>query len=223
MAYKLEKTFLSNKLRPGAMFVALLSFLTLLLIFSLFPQGFEASGESVFHKKEYWRIFSSALLHADLNHLSHNAFFFTGLALLLNGYFGLMVFPVLSFLAGGIINLITLYFYPPEVQLVGISGVVYFMAAFWLTSFILIERRQPIIKRYIYATGMALIFLFPETFQPHTSYLAHATGFFLGIPAAGLYFLMNKQKIRNAEVWVEKPEVVIDFDWEGEREGESVP
>lgn len=214
MAYKLEKTLFSKRFGPYALFVSAMSFMVLLLIFTFDTQGLEASRELVFGKKEYWRAFTSALLHADLTHLSHNAFFFTGLAFILNGYFGAMVFPVLTFLMGGVINLITIFFYPPSVHLVGISGVVYFMAAFWLTMFILIERRQTLTKRFIYATGMALIFFFPESFRPETSYLAHGTGFALGVPAALIYFAVNIKRIRAHEVWVYKPETPVDFDWE---------
>lgn len=221
--YKLERTYLSKKLKPNALFVAVFSFMIMLLISSFDTRGFEASGKLIFEQKEYWRAFTSALLHADLNHLSHNAFFFTGLAFILNGYFGLWVFPTLAILMGGLINLITISFYPPEVHLVGVSGVVYFMASFWLTAFLLIERRPSITKRIIYVVGMSFIFFFPESFYPDTSYLAHGVGFILGIPSALIYFAFNFKRIRAEEVWHYRPDLPVDYDWqERKEEGEII-
>lgn len=220
--YKLKQTLFSKKLGFPAFALATTSFLALLALFAFDTESLEASHELVFTQGQYWRAFTSALLHADLTHLSHNAFFFTGLAFILNGYFGPFVFPVLSLLMGGIINLVTLAFYPPQVHLVGISGVVYFMAAFWLTSFILIERRESVKKRLIYAMGMALIFFFPETFQRETSYLCHAVGFAFGIPMAIAWFALNKKEIRAHERWVFKPEIPVDFDWGGPKTEEAI-
>lgn len=209
----------SQKIRPGAFLLAFTSFIFLFMVFSLDLNHFAASGKDVFQNHEYWRLFLSTILHADLNHLAHNAFFFTGLAFILNGYFGFLSFPIISFLMGAHINLITLSFYPPETHLVGVSGVIYFMASYWLTLFVLIERRHPLHKRLIYAVGMALIFLFPETFNQETSYIAHAVGFISGIPLAGIYFGLNKKNIRAQEVWIEKlPEPPVDFDWENSDE-----
>lgn len=74
MELKLTKTFLSKRPSRG-------SFTT-------------ASGNMVFQEKKYWRLFTSTLLHADLNHLAHDSFYFLGLSFLLNGYFGFLVFPI---------------------------------------------------------------------------------------------------------------------------------
>lgn len=203
MSFKLDKTYLSKPPGTGSFVVALISFLVMLGLMGQDASTMTASHHQVFVEKSYWKAFTTTLVHADLNHLFHNAFFFTGLATLLNGYFGFFAFPVLSFVAGGIANLLTLFYYPAHTTLVGVSGVVYFMAAFWLTLFIFIDRKKRLHSRIIYGIGMALIFFFPDTLKPQVSYLAHFFGFALGIPAAIIYFFMHLKQIRAAEVWIE--------------------
>ena len=202
MEFKLTKTFLSKKPSYKSFVIGAISLGFLFLFFGADPAKFSATHRQIFEHGEYWRAFTAALLHADLVHLAHNAFFFAGLAALLSNYFGFWVFPVLSIVAGGLINLATLATYPPDVSLVGISGVVYFMASFWLTLYVLIERRQTLFVRFVHAIAVSLIFLFPEAFQPNTSYMAHGIGFLFGIPAALMYYALNSKKIRAADVWV---------------------
>lgn len=203
MERRLQKTFLSRKTSPESLIIAFLGLAVMILFFTFDQKSFSANGYLVFEKKEYWRAFTTTLLHADLNHLAHNAFFFTGLAALLHNYFGLWVFPVLSLIAGAIINLICLYFYPPMVTLVGVSGVIYFMASFWLVLYLFVEKRQSVKVRLLHAFAVSLIFLFPEAFQPQTSYLAHGVGFLLGLPLGIIYYYWNKKKILAKEEWIE--------------------
>lgn len=203
MEFKLTKTLLSKKFSQKSLIVGLMGLALMSLFFGADQKSFSANGNLIFEHKEYWRAFTTTLLHADLNHLAHNAFFFTGLAMLLHNYFGFWVFPVLSVLAGGLINIATLYFYPPEVTLVGVSGVLYFMASFWLTLYILIEKRQSLFVRFVHAAAVSLIFLFPEAFDPQTSYLCHAFGFLFGVPLALIYYALNRKKFLAAEVWQE--------------------
>lgn len=169
----------------------------------------------IYEKNQYWRAFTTSLIHADANHLSHNVLFFTGLAILLNHYFGWFIFPLISFLAGGLINLIALKIYPPEVHLVGISGVIYFMAGFWLTLYLFIERRLTLVRRSMNIIALSLIFLFPEALSARVSYLAHGLGFLIGVILGVTYFFMRKRFIRAQEVWVEQepdPEYEEDLD-----------
>lgn len=203
MEYKLTKTFLSRKPSLESFLMATVGLAVLMLFMGFNQSNFSASGYQVFEKKEYWRAFTTTFLHADLDHLAHNAFFFTGLAALLNNYFGFWVFPVLSFVIGGFINIATLYFYPPGVHLVGVSGVVYFMASFWLVLYLLIERRQSLFVRFVHAIAVSLIFLFPEAFQPQVSYLAHGMGFLFGLPVGLAYYFLNRSKIRAGDEWTE--------------------
>lgn len=203
MEFKLTRTMLSKKPEGLSILAGVIGLAVLSLFFGADERMFWASKSLVFSKHEYWRAFTATLLHADLNHLAHNAFFFTGLSALLFNYFGFWVFPVVSFIAGGFINMVTIYFYPPDVHLVGVSGVVYFMASFWLTMFILIERRQKLRIRFMHAVAVSLIFLFPETYEGHVSYLCHAVGFVFGVTAGLLYYVLFKKEIHAKDVWTE--------------------
>ena len=218
MEMKLTRTFLSKKATDGDVFVGVFSFLMLLAVFLFSGRALEASGILVFDKGEWWRVFTTSLMHADIMHLGHNALFFMIFAVLLKTYFGWFMFPVMSFLMGGLINLLTLSVYPKEVTLVGISGVIYFMASFWMTNYVMIERKMKFGRRLIIATGISLALFCPDlmNLDPKVSYLAHALGFALGIPSALAWFFWNKNEVRAQEVWVKK--APVNFDWEEEIE-----
>ena len=165
------------------------------------PQYLSANGEQVFHQHEFWRLWTTSLLHSNLGHLLANSVFFTGLAFLLYGYFGYWIFPVLSFFMGGIINLFTLAIYPSSITLVGASGIVYFMASFWLTLYVSLDRGISIYRRIANATAFTLILLIPETIKPEVSYLCHLIGFLIGIPCGLAFFYFRRSWLRSFEVW----------------------
>lgn len=106
---------------------------------------------------------------------------------------------------GGVINYFTLQFYEPQTYLVGISGVIYFMAAFWMIHYIGIERRLSLKRRLINTIAVALILLFPQSFDQQVSYLAHGIGFGSGTLVGLPYFLFNRTKYLASEVWEEIP------------------
>jgi rhomboid protease GluP len=212
MKAKLTRTLLSMKPENGSALTSLLSLFVLSVIFVLYQEndfGFAdhltANAVLVFGHHQYWRLFTAPLLHADLEHLTSNALFFAGLAYLLNGYFGFWIFPLTSFLIGGLINLIVLQVYSPEVFVLGASGIVYFMATFWLTLYFGIERGISKIRRLMNTTAFVTVLLIPEAFQERVSYLSHAVGFGLGIIVGILYFFARRKKIRSYEIW-ELPE-----------------
>ena len=220
MGAQLIRTHLSEKPRKQSLEASLLGLAALMLVFVIDRQDLfglsrllSANAAQVFQHHEYWRLFTTTFIHADLGHLSSNAVFFTGLAFLLHGYYGGWAFPVASFLAGGVINLLTLLAYPPEVTLVGASGVVYFMASFWLTLYLFIDRRHSVSRRLMNATAFSLILLVPDAAKQEVSYLAHAIGFGLGIPVGGFFFLIQRSKFRGREVWKE-----VEPDLEAEAE-----
>jgi membrane associated rhomboid family serine protease len=205
---RLVKTFLSQRLSSTSVIAGVLGFFTLVVFFTLEKNVFSANAHLVFEKKQYWRLFTTTFVHADLNHLGHNALFFTGLSILLYHYFGFLVFPLLCVIAGGIINLVVLKTYPSGVYLVGASGVIYFMASFWMTLYCLIEKRIGMIRRAINCLALTLIFLFPEVFQLRVSYLAHTVGYILGIPFGIVYFYLQREKIKSFEKWEDNEEPV---------------
>ncbi|MBA2403681.1 MAG: rhomboid family intramembrane serine protease [Bdellovibrionales bacterium] len=201
----LKKTLLSKKPSPQSVLMALFSYLILLLAFIINDRDLVANGYDVYEKGEYWKAFTTSLMHGDFVHLGSNTLFFVAFSMLLNSYFGFWIFPVLSFIVGGIVNLIALKIYDPQIYLVGISGVIYFMAAFWMTMFVSLERHMTLYKRLMITTGVSLILFFPELFvKNNVSYLAHGLGFGIGIIFGALYFKFNRSELRSHEVWIER-------------------
>jgi len=153
-----------------------------------------ATGEEVLQKGEYWRAWTTVFVHGDAKHLLSNSFFFFIFASLIYGYFGFWLFPAAAFLFGGLINLIVLHGMPSTTQLVGASGVVFWMGGFWLMMAFFIDRRRGILHRSLKTLGISFVLFFPsEAFNPTTSYKAHLIGFFMGILfGLGIYGLFKK-------------------------------
>ena len=154
----------------------------------------------VFADHEYWRLLTGLLVHADLPHLVANVLPLAFLSYLLYGYFGPIVYPLLCVALGVLVHGMALLTYPPDTELVGASGLIYLMAAFWLTLYLCIERRFSLGKRLLRAVGFGLITLLPGTFDPVVSYRTHALGFMTGLCFGVVYFLVRKDVIRQAEV-----------------------
>lgn len=211
----LLKTYLSKKPREGAEWPAVGWLMAFMLLSSFYWQDYwglgswlTASREQVIGGHEYWRLFTTIGVHGDLKHFLSNSFFFVGLAFMLNGYFGAVAFPLLSLLAGAATNWLTLWTYPSGATLVGASGVVYFMASFWLMLYVLIERRLTLPRRFLMAAGLTAALLLPQSFEPGVSYGAHAIGYAMGVVTGGGYFLTQKEKLRSAEKYAPVPEIL---------------
>lgn len=232
--HKLVRTLLSTRPKQGSLSMALAGILLLSILFAIDQRDFmglssklSASTEQVFGQHEYWRLFTSSLIHADLGHLLSNALFFGVFAFLLNGYFGAAAFPLVSLLAGGVINFVTLLVYPEPATLLGASGIVYFMVAFWLALYFGIERGMPPVRRAMNAMAFALVLFFPESFDQRVSYLSHAVGFVLGLPAGAVFFVLNRKSLQRFEVWQEpepasEPRLarsLTDNPWDSETDG----
>jgi rhomboid protease GluP len=158
-----------------------------------------ASRESVLERGEYWRLLSSLFTHADVEHLLSNGIVFGLLAFLLFGYYGPAVYPGLVLALSAFVTAVSLLTYPPSTLLVGASGAVYLMTAFWLALYLLIERGTPVRKRLVRAVGFAVITLLPASYEPEVSYRTHAIGFGVGIVSGLLYFWTRKEALRKAE------------------------
>ncbi len=159
-----------------------------------------AIPHNVFEGHEYWRLWSALLAHADIAHLLSNSLLFSVFAYFLYGYFGSFVFPLAAFLSGGVINYIVLKTMPAQSELLGVSGVVYWMGAVWLTLYFLLETRDRISKRFIKTLGIAVVLFIPETYHRDVSYLSHFIGFALGVVFALLYYQYKRQIFQKAEV-----------------------
>ena len=143
------------------------------------------SQELVFGEGKYWRLLTALAAHADWEHLLGNAPLFVIFGWLLRSYFGLWFFPFLQLLAGVLVNLATILCYEPWQQLLGCSGMVYAMVGIWLVLYLRFEVRFSLPMRVFRCVGFTLILLFPSSFHPTTSYLAHTFGFCFGFILAG--------------------------------------
>jgi len=204
---KVRRTLISEAPRKNSLLLALFFVAFILLTSTLcWNEGGQtcvrwASSTNVFETGEWWRLFTGTLVHRDLRHFLSNALVFGLFAHLLYGYFGPLVFPVSTFLAGGLVNLLSLLTYlPNDVRLVGASGMVYFMAGVWLTMYLLIERRHTVSKRLLHVVGFGILVLVPTSADPSVSHRAHAFGFLIGVVFAVLLFTATKEKIRSREL-----------------------
>lgn len=158
-----------------------------------------ASAATVFGRGEYWRLFTTILIHADFQHLLSNGIVFGILAFLVYGYYGPLVYPLLTFGLGALVTALSLRTYPPDTFLLGASGVVYLMAAFWLTLYLLVERSTAPRMRLVRAVGFGLIVLVPTAVEPAVSYRTHGIGFAIGVSFGIAYFWKRKRALRTAE------------------------
>ncbi len=175
-------------IRPAVILFML--FYTASVIHSGYPVGEKlwASGEAVYNNGEYWRIITSVFTHGDIYHLLSNALIFIIFGWILRAYFGFFVFPVLSLAIGAACTLLTIAVYEPETRLIGASGMNYGMAALWLVLYLRFDIDNRLARKILRAFGFTLAVLFPSTYNPQVSYLAHAIGFGLGL-AAGIALL----------------------------------
>jgi rhomboid protease GluP len=208
MEIVLRENWLTRKLEGSAADGSALVTLTLVLGCAISWSGLfgwhawmSATGEQVFVQHQWWRAWTTLFVHGDLRHLLSNVFMFYVLGIFLFGYFGGFVFPLLAFVSGGFINLIVLHGMPNDIALIGASGVVYWMAGFWLTLYFLIDGRRTLMARAVRALGVALgVFMPTETFDPGVSYMSHLWGFLLGIGLALLYYFFRRREFAAAEV-----------------------
>ncbi|WP_413582568.1 rhomboid family intramembrane serine protease [Bdellovibrio sp. HCB288] len=204
-------TWLSHRPSPLAGFISALTVLILVIGAIGYWDGFAgadqwmpASGQNVFEKKQYWRLWTALISHADIGHLLSNMILFFVLGYLLVGFFGLWMFPTAALFFGGIINYIVLKGYPPGVNLLGASGVVYWTGGVWLALYCLLDEKRSRLHRGIRAVGVGLgVFMPTSAFDPQVSYSAHFTGFVLGIGFALVYYFLRRKEFKKA----------VQFEW----------
>jgi rhomboid protease GluP len=170
-------------IRPAVILFML--FYTASVLHSGYPVGDKlwASGDSVYKNHEYWRIITSVFIHDDIYHLLSNALIFIIFGWILRAYFGFFVFPVLSLIIGAACTLLTITIYDPGMRLIGASGMNYGMAALWLVFYLRFDTDNRPARKILRVFGFILAVLFPSTYNPQVSYLAHALGFALGLTA----------------------------------------
>ena len=159
-----------------------------------------ASYSTVFIKGQFYRLWTTLLAHAGAYHVLSNLILFLPFAYFLTSYFGFLFFPLGGFLVGGLINLVVLKTMPANVDLIGVSGVVYWMGAAWITLSFLIDKREKIPRRLLRVIGVSLVLFVPDTFEPNVSYLCHLTGYIFGVLSALIYYSIFSRKFDAAEV-----------------------
>jgi rhomboid protease GluP len=202
-----RETLLSRKPREWSLEITAL-FLSIIMGISLLAwrngaallPALVATSDGVLKKREYWRLLTAVAVHGDVIHVFSNAILLTFFTYLLFGYYGFWVFPVMSLVMAGLTNYVSLLTYPSEVSLIGASGLVYWMAGFWLSMYLVVERSVSPGKRVLRVVCLALLVLLPSTFQANVSYRTHAIGLGLGVASAIVYLQRNRESIRAAEV-----------------------
>ena len=173
---------------PGAVIVALTSVACILSWGA--PDRFDffyVSRESIIKSHEYWRLFTALLGHGDMMHLLHNAPVYLFFAWILQGYFGLFASVVLPLVVGVVSNAVAVYFYDDHIKLLGASGMIFGMVGLWLVLYVHFDQGNWWVKRVMRAIGFSLMVLFPQTYDPKVSYLAHLSGFLAGILLGRLF------------------------------------
>lgn len=206
---RVKETWLSRKPRWHASLVTAWSIFFLLVASVMYWKDiFNAASwmpvwqDAVLVKREYWRLWSSLFAHADVGHLLSNSITFFIMGYFLSGYFSFWLFPVSALLMGGLINYLVILGMPPEIKLVGVSGVVYWMAGTWLVLYFLIDKRRTITQRALRSMGVALGVFFPASaFDPTISYKAHLYGFLIGLVCGAIYYYFNRTKFNDALVY----------------------
>ena len=150
------------------------------------PGALSVSGHKAFVLGEYWRGVTALFAHGDFAHFLGNSWLLLVFGFWLHHVGGLLAFPWVSVVVGVLTNLTTVAIYPPQVHLVGASGMAYAMVGMWLTWFLRYDS-TPLAKRWLRVVAFTLVVMFPTTFRPEVSYLAHGIGFVYGV-IAGLLF-----------------------------------
>jgi len=166
---------------PALLISIIILFFSRIMTNSSYADIMWSSYETVYVKHEFWRLVTAIFTHVDSIHLLSNLPLLILFGWFLFEYFGFFVFPLMSLLIGILTNMVTLYFYADSTRLIGASGMIYGMTSLWLVLYIFRDTDHSLKMRIFRATGFALIMLFPETYNPTTSYMAHASGFVIGI------------------------------------------
>jgi rhomboid protease GluP len=160
-----------------------------------------ANRDLIFNQGQWWRAFTAVFIHNDLAHYLSNMYMLAVFSYFINSYFGFYVFPILSVVMAAVVNVLSIYTYTNDIQLLGASGLVYFLGGFWLSLYFLIQRQYNVGNRILRVLGIGLVIFFPTSFVPNVSYRTHAIGIFLGILVGSIYFFKNKKTIQAREIY----------------------
>jgi rhomboid protease GluP len=226
LVYKLKDNYLSHSHYKNALLWSLIP-ITLIVVISNMHWLHVEWTQLLYAKKslvdsgEWWRVFTTSFLHADIGHLLSNLLMYFILTYFLYSYFGSFLSIFFPIILGGVINLLTLNYYTTDTTLVGASGIVYYLWGFWLVLFYFLQKKYTRIGRSLRVGAIFLVLLVPTKFEPQTSYFAHYAGFAIGITFGLSYYFIRKRYFSSFNIFEVKVEdtLPVDFDY-GEPEEE---
>ena len=213
-------TLLSRRPRKNAAIVAAFSVLVLTCGSAIYWSNYlgahewmPASREAVLERHEIWRLFTTLFAHADVGHLVANAGLYGILSYLLFGYFGVGIFPLLSWALAIPMTALALTGYRSDTEIIGASGLVHLMGGIWLSLYFCLARNKRLTQRILRSIGVMLGIFFPTSFEDKIAYGVHFTGLSIGIIAGLIYYFANKTQLHAADrsIFEEDDESPIDF------------
>jgi rhomboid protease GluP len=205
---EVKKVFVRNYLTKGHYkwaFETAMLILSLCLIASFYHWNslvdISATYDMVFESKEYWRLFSTTFVHANIHHFMSNALMLGILSFFVSSFYGPIFTLITSFFMAVATNGLVLYAYGAKSGLVGASGVVFFLWGFWMVLFMFLQRQTPLFRRILKMGTVFLVLLVPTQYDPNTSYLAHYLGYAIGVFSGLVYYILRKDRLHAHEVW----------------------
>lgn len=136
-----------------------------------------------------WTLVTALFVHADLTHLAGNMLFLYAFGNTLEKEIGAKK-TMLAFFVGGVLSfLLGIFFYAPDVYLVGASA-----AIFTLTAAVLLVKPLKFSFIFLMPLGLvALIYIVYNVIAVYTgvegnvAYISHAIGFAVGIPLGAVW------------------------------------
>jgi membrane associated rhomboid family serine protease len=131
-----------------------------------------------------WTPITALFLHADFMHLAGNILFLFVFGHTLEGAIGSKK-TLTAFFTGGILSfLLSVYFYPPEIPMIGASA-----AIFTLTAIVMLVKPLKFSLLFLMPQGLVAILYFVYNVaavyfdvQGNVAFISHILGFFTGIP-----------------------------------------
>lgn len=214
--WRITKTWIDRKPTPdGKLIVAFATFILVACSYvefqGLWPLAdyFSASWQNVM-AGGWYKPWTTLLVHGDIGHLISNSFFFVIFGYLLAEYFGAWLFPLATFFLSGLVNIVSLATYPPQMLLIGASGMVNVMGGTWLALYFLLARNRKPWSRFLRSAGVLIVLFLPHEYRQGVSERTHIIGLLSGLLLGVLWFRIYRTKFQRAERWKYIPPEPLD-------------
>ena len=172
-----------NKINLVIIACILVSLLFWVSDLNFITQNFAFSGENLLNGK-VWTIVTALFLHADILHLAGNMIFLYAFGNVLEKEVGAGK-TYLAFFVGGVLAfLLGVFFYDPQVYMIGASA-----AIFTLTAVVLLVKPLKFSFLFFMPLGLvAVIYIIynvlavQSNIEGNIAYISHVIGFAIGIP-----------------------------------------